>query len=365
MQNTHHIGHYTYTDKKTGETIPCVCPQIVDETLWNNVQDIRKRIFARKGQNNRTQRFYLLRNLMYCAECGSQMSGRINEKKNERLYFCPNKSRHWKKSKPNSDQRYKRGKVDGWGCDMNKSLNIPLTDEFVWNSVRETVGQSSILKEGFKTEVLNKKFSSDEEIKQELKNLKTKSNRLKSDLTQIQTSIANVETNNMLKKYDEVVYQKMSENLGQELEKKKDEIEQTRIRIKELGKEQKWLDWIEKYAEEVDDLFDYTDAERKEYLEGIVDRIDVSLDKTTKDHHLDVVFRLPLVGDGIEYIDANNKSAGYKVVDGDKTSTTILYDSIVKSMGARARKDGRQKQNAQKKTSESTYPTTPNKRTLS
>ena len=84
------------------------------------------------------------------------------------------------------------------------------------------------------------------------------------------------------------------------------------------------------------------------------------MDKTTKDHHLDVVFRLPLVGDGIEYIDANNKSAGYKVVDGDKTSTTILYDSIVKSMGARARKDGRQKQNAQKKTSESTYPTTPN-----
>ena len=55
----------------------------------------------------------------------------------------------------------------------------------------------------------------------------------------------------MLKKYDEVVYQKMRENLGQELDKKKDEIEQTRIRIKELGKEQKWLDWVEKYADQV------------------------------------------------------------------------------------------------------------------
>ena len=139
-------------------------------------------------------------------------------------------------------------------------------------------------------------------------------------------------------------------------EKRLFEIEQTRIRIKELERTEMVL-WIEKYAEEVDDLFDYTDAERS-YLEGIVDRIDVSLDKTTKDHHLDVVFRLPLVGDGIEYIDANNKSAGYKVVDGDKTSTTILYDSIVKSMGARARKDGRHNKML-KKTSESTYPHNP------
>ena len=349
MQNTHHIGYYTYTDKKTGETIPCVCPPIVDETVWNNVQDIRKKIFARKGQNNRTQRFYLLRNLMYCEECGSQMSGRIHEKRNERLYFCPNKTRNWKVKKPNSNQRYKRGKVDGYGCNMNKSLNIPITDEFVWNSVQKTVKQSSILKEGFKNEVLNQKFSSDDEIKQELKNLKVKSNRLKSELTQVQTSIANVETNNMLKKYDEVVYQKMSENLGQELDKKKDEIEQTRIRIKELGKEQKWLDWVEKYADQVGELGDYTDAQRKEYLEGIVDRINVSLDQTTKDHHLDIVFRLPLVGDDIEYLDAKNKSAGYEVVGGEKTSSTVIPYSVVKSMGETKRRLGRQTQNAKKK----------------
>ena len=349
MQNTHHIGYYTYTDKKSGETIPCVCPPIVDETVWNNVQEIRKKIFARKGQNNRTQRFYLLRNLMYCEECGSQMSGRIHEKRNERLYFCPNKTRNWKVIKPNSNQRYKRGKVDGYGCNMTKSLNIPITDEFVWNNVQKTVNQSSILKEGFKNEVLNQKFSSDDEIKQELKNLKVKSNRLKSELTQVQTSIANVETNNMLKKYDEVVYQKMSENLGQELDKKKDEIEQTRIRIKELGKEQKWLDWVEKYADQVGELGDYKDTQKKEYLEGIVDRINVSLDKTTKDHHLDIVFRLPLVGDDIEYKDAKNKSAGYEVVGGEKTSSTVIPYSVVKSKGEEKRKLGRQTQNAKKK----------------
>ena len=349
MQNTHHIGYYTYTDKKTGETISCICPQIVDETVWNNAQEIRKKIFARKGQNNRTKRFYLLRNLMYCEECGSQMSGRIHEKRNERLYFCPNKTRNWKNQKPDANQKYKRGKIDGYGCNMNKSLNIPITDEFVWNAVQKTVQQSSILKEGFKNEVLNKKFTTDEEVKQELKNLKVKSNRLKSELTQIQTSIANVETNNMLKKYDEVVYQKMNENLSQELEKKKDEIDQTRIRIKELGKEQKWLDWVEKYADQVGELGDYTDAQKKEYLEGIVDRINVSLDQTTKDHQLDILFRLPLVGDSIEYRDADDKSAGYEVVNGETTETTVVSNEMVRTIGAAKRKLGRQKQKKKKK----------------
>ena len=131
--------------------------------------------------------------------------------------------------------------------------------------------------------------------------------------------------------------------------KKKDEIEQTRIRIKELGKEQKWLDWVEKYADQVGELGDYTDAQRKEYLEGIVDSIKVSLDQHTKDHHLGVVFRLPLVDDGIEYIDEKNKNLGYEVIDGEKIQTTIIQDAVVKSMSAAARKVGRQKQNAKKK----------------
>jgi DNA invertase Pin-like site-specific DNA recombinase len=106
MQNTHHKGFYTYTDKKSDETITVPCPALVDETIWDRVQERRHKIYSRKGQNNRTKRFYLLRNLMYCGECGSQISGRINESRNEQHYFCPKKTRNWKTSKPLDKQRY-------------------------------------------------------------------------------------------------------------------------------------------------------------------------------------------------------------------------------------------------------------------
>ena len=364
MQNTHHIGHYTYTDKVSAETISCICPPIVDETIWNNAQEIRKKTFERKGQNNRTKRFYLLRNLMHCGECGSHMSGRIHDIRNERKYFCPTKTRQWKIKKPSPDQHYKRGKVGNHGCNMNKSLNIPITDEFVWNRVQKVVEKSSTLKEGFKNEVLQQKFNNDDEVKQELKNLKVKSNRLRSELSQIQSSIANVETNNLLEKYDPVVYSKISKNLDDASVKKKDEIEQTRIRIKELGREQQWLNWLDKYAENTESLGDYTDAERKEYLEGIVQKIVVTLDQETKDHHLDVIFRLPLVGDGISYYDENNKSSGYQIVDGQKNTEVVISNEIVKSISNANRRNGRKKQNAElelkKKSSKSSYHRTPN-----
>ena len=349
LQNTHHIGYYTYTDKKSGETVEVSCPPLVDETVWNRVQERRQKIFERKGQNNRTQRFYLLRNLMYCGECGSQMSGRINESKHERHYFCPNKTRNWKKNKPTEETRYKRGKVDGYGCNMNRSLNIPITDKFVWNNVRKVVSESSTLKEGFKKELLHSKHATEEEIKTELTNQKTKLKRWMTELQQIQSSIADVETNNLLRKYDAEVYEKIIGNLNAEVDKTKQEIEQTRLRIKQLGKEQKWLDWVQKYADQVDESDTYSDEQRKEYLDGIIDRIEVRLDQETKDHHLDIFLRLPLVGDGIEYVDKNNKSAGYELVEGDTTMTTTVSHELVKSISVDARRLGRKQEVAKKK----------------
>jgi DNA invertase Pin-like site-specific DNA recombinase len=346
LQNTHHIGHYTWTDKKSGETIPCSCPAIVDETVWNEVQRRREQIFARKGQNNRTKRFYLLRNLMFCGKCGSQMSGRIHDLRNERVYFCPKKTRNWKNGGIPQDQKWKRGKVGEHGCDMNRSLNIPITDKFVWDTVMDAVSKSSTLKEGFKEEILHSKYAGDAETDRELKNLKTKSNRLRGDLQQVQSSIADVETNRLLQRYDEEVYSKIKSNLNAELKTKKDEIEQTRIRIKELGKERRWLDWVEKYGDRVGSLEDFSNEDKKEYLEGILRRIDVSLDKETNDHHLDLTFNLGLVGDGVEYSNTRDRSAGYEVVEGSKNASTVIPYTETQNRHKDARRTGRQEQSA-------------------
>ena len=154
---------------------------------------------------------------MWCGDCGSKISGRRKPSKNEHLYYCPNKERNWVKGTPPKRKKWTRGKVGNHGCSTIRSLNIPLTDAFVWNKVLELVSESSILKEGFKKDVLQSKYQSDSENKKQLRDEKKKSQRLLKELQNVQSSIAEVETNNYLKRYDEEVYDKIITNLKLEL----------------------------------------------------------------------------------------------------------------------------------------------------
>ena len=342
LQNTHHKGIYEWTDKKSGETITCSCPSIVDETLWSEVQDRRKRVFARKSQNNTTKKFYLLRNLLVCEECGSQMSGRIHSIRNHQTYFCSKKTTDWKKTALPEDKKWKRGKVGEHGCTMVRSLNIPITDGFVWDLVIDTVSNSSILKERTKDEVMQSKFKGDKENERLLRNQKTKDKRLKKQLKLVLSSIAEVETKKLLNEYDDAsIYEEVKSNLGAELKKVKDGIEQTRITIKEIGNQKKWLDWIEKYADDLRLQNDLSKEDQKVYLEGLIEKIGVRLDKETNDHHLNINFRMGLVGDRIEYVDTNDKSAGYTVVEGDKGADMVISNEQVQQTHKDTRLSGR------------------------
>jgi hypothetical protein len=48
--------------------------------------------------------------------------------------------------------------------------------------------------------------------------------------------------------------------------------------------------------------------DRKQYIEGVVDRINVGLDPKTKEHVIDIRFKYPIIGDRHAYIDPSKKS---------------------------------------------------------
>lgn len=143
LRNTFYIGHYVYSDKKLEETIECECPAFLPETIWHHAQDKRKQTLKRKGQINKTKHFYMLRDFMYCGHCGSPMSGRKNIGKREQHYYCPDKERSWVTTPPRDEERWVRGR----GCDMIKSLNIPRTDTIIFQTVLNTLRDTTELHE--------------------------------------------------------------------------------------------------------------------------------------------------------------------------------------------------------------------------
>jgi DNA invertase Pin-like site-specific DNA recombinase len=349
------IGHYTYTDKKDGRPITVFCPPLVDKTVWQAVQDKCKKEFARTKQINTTNKFYLLRDLMVCGECGSNMSARshTNPRGKTQTYFCSKKTSDWKKGVIPDDLKWKRGKVGDRGCTMNRSLNIPITDKLVSGLIIDTVSNSSLLKEKFKNKALQPKFKTDAENERLLKIQKNRTKVLNRQIKEVKTTLGDVETDYLLKKYDDVVYQRIKENLVADIKVKEDALEQTRIRTKELGNQKKWLDWVGVYGESLTLIDDLPKEDKKKYLHDLVDKIEVRLDKETNDHQLKVFFQLGLVGDGIKYAETD-KSAGYTVVEGGRDASVVLSREEIRQMQKDARITGRKRQ-VKKKSKGFTY----------
>ena len=325
---THHKGFYLYEDDKFNEEVTIECPPIVSEVLWDKVK-------KRREQDSRTERkgglethFYLLTGMLYCGHCGSRMSGRTSPKKNEYLYYCPKKQRDWKKGTQKDDQKWVRGKTKEWGCAMTKSLSIPLTDAYIWLSVKDIVKDSSLLKEIFKKEVLEKLSSNKtaENIKKET----AKKSRLEKELENTINTLADAETDYLLSKStdetdkSERIFNRISSNLNKKIRETQKNIEQTETNLEELKTERRWVDWVSKYGEEVEMKTDASPEEKKKYLQGLVDRISVRLDLETKGHAVEIQFNIGLVDDQVVYKNANKKSAGYEVKEGKKKVKGVI-----------------------------------------
>ena len=98
------------------------------------------------------------------------------------------------------------------------------------------------------------------------------------------------------------------------MKKLNDEMEQSRLKIKELGSQKKWIDWLSSYNEKLEEYEQYSPEQKKNFLEGIIDKILVGFDKISKEHHLKISFVMPLLDDGIQY-HSDNKSGEYDLID--------------------------------------------------
>ena len=124
-------------------------------------------------------------------------------------------------------------------------------------------------------------------------------------------------------------------NLNGELESVKTNLEQSRLRVKELGDQKRWIDWISKHQDKMSSMRDMTIENRKEYLDGILDKISVTLDKNQQ-HQLSIRFKYPFFGDSHEWDDPKNKSKDYQIHEG--TNELEISQTLTNKGGSNAKK---------------------------
>ena len=135
-------------------------------------------------------------------------------------------------------------------------------------------------------------------------------------------TLAEVETEHLLDtgndKNKQKLHQKIVKRITTRLENLKNEIIQVDKNIEELRTERNWIDWVSKYGEQVNLQSDAEPAEQRDYLQGLIDKIDVWKDDENGGHKIIIHFNIGIVADEILYKDPNKKSKGYEVKEGQK-----------------------------------------------
>lgn len=317
FKNTHYEGYYTYTDKKSGDTLRIVCPRLLDSSLIKSVRDLREKRSYGKTGNRRTrtsnQKYtYLLTGLLVCGHCGSLYGG--NYKKTQTPYYSCLQKTH----------KFKTKYTDKYiVCGSNRNIRIDKTDKVVWDTVVDIISKSHTFKETVKTELLGK--NSYKKSSSELKKIENRQKKLKKEVDHVTDSIVNSESLVLIGKRDKVEVERIVKNLERHRLSLETQIEEISQSLLANQQQRQWVDWVKEFGHRIDKLTDpdFNIEDRKKFLEGVVNKILVT-NNDVREHELLIEFRLPYVGDEFEYNNPSKKSKGYTIKKGQKNKKVVI-----------------------------------------
>jgi len=283
LRNQTYIGIDQYHDKKSNTTVRNNIPQIVSNTLFDKVQSKRLRTLRRKGQMNRTQHRYLIRDIMYCS-CGTPIGGRTKSERSIHHYYCPQSERKFNKSYPSENV-----------CTMKRCVNIQPTEELVWNTLKGLLKDTVDLKTHVNY-VLKENPEFSVMLRRQRYKLTRKLKELKNELLTVSDGIVELEKKKILKQFNsEDIYVRIKKNLNTDYRKINVKIENTNNLLTLHYQRDKWYSSLDNISELINSKKTFSYKEKKTLVHLFIQSITLSYIKETKVHELNLFLKIPLV----------------------------------------------------------------------
>jgi hypothetical protein len=178
---------------------------------------------------------------------------------------------------------------------MKRCLNIPTTDKIVWNKIVDVLGDTIKLKEILKEKTIIGKSMSSREVKKIIKEKDEKIFELTKTKNKLEKGLVTIETENILNKYPSIeVYKKLKRDVTKKYNQTLSEIEDIKNSLKQIGNDELWFDWIDKFSNEMNGNRELSEPMKKELLKLIIDKIMVEYDPIEKTHILTINFKIPV-----------------------------------------------------------------------
>jgi len=299
LNNTYYKG--LRTDKEGNQY---EFPNIISVDEWDSLQIILKENVSKNRRGNKSVHKYLLKNLIFCKRDDSKFLGRI--KTDERTYYCGRKRK---------EVRLK-GELP---CSI-PSPNLDRFEQFIWENLTRILKDSKLIREEFKIQQLKEK---------ELKNSKS---NLESEIDKIDKKIIDItnQKERILKLYmNNVIEEKTYYKEYKVFDKEKSELSDLKINhlnnLILLGDSKFWVDWVNKFSEEVNSWeknpsFEY----KREKVEKYISKIVIDFNEKNSVHVVDIVLKYPMINDELIWNDKNDKSKGYTIKSGNIVVSTVF-----------------------------------------
>ena len=319
LSNRAYIGEQVFFDKELQEQFTYAIDPIVSRSTFLKVRSEMER--RTKIKDNNKKHFTLFGDFLEC-ECGHTVGSevKVGVRKNgkaydSRNYHCTSKTRKWKYGVPSN-------------CQNTRSMRIELTDEFLMENIKKVVGNSHLLKERFKTDVLSQKNEKDRDLNERTKKLEDKCKRILKRQEKTYENIVLLETDVIQGRREEAITRGIIKKLKSELQSYKDEIVKTELEISSLTEERVWVNWLKQYGDELKTKI--ADGDNKsDWLNGLIKKITVHPvinENGQVGHKFDILFHLKVVRDKFEWTDKTTTPWQYEVLEGSHRLTTKSVD---------------------------------------
>lgn len=289
------ITNTTYKGVKMFAGVEYECPAIFDKQYWQKVNDNLKSNSNTSGVN--TEHKYLLKGLLRCGRCGRNYYGRTRVSKKDNYYTCSSK------------------RIVNHNCG-NRSLNIDILDEIIWNKF---VGNGEL------TKLIESHFSNLNtsdivvEIQTEIKAFESK---LKANDTS-KNKLVDLVLNDVFS--NEEVKTKMNglriekDALETKLYNLKEQLDSYKDNNNSIGSILKDLDF---------NVANVGFNDRKDILKKYIKDIRIYYDDV-KNYYLEIFFNVPNMNNVVITIE-NNYKVAYEVLDiervGEQNFLTMILD---------------------------------------
>jgi len=283
LRNKSYLGDVSFFEKKSKKTYNYKIPQLISHHLFEEVQDKRMWILTVKGQYRKSTKSYLFRDFLVC-NCGHRMGGRTSLKHYVQHYYCPL-----------SERKFNKSQKENLSCSMKRCLNIPQTEEFLWNSIIEILKNTISIKEKF-NEYLKEQGRLDKRQLNLYISKKTKElESLIEQKNQVEIGIIDVERKNYMGEFQsENIYKTLKKQLNKEHLSISSKIDSIQSTLTSLGSESHWYEVIDHLDDLIKEDDQLSQPKKKELIRSIIDHIKVDYDNNQKTHGLEVNFRIPM-----------------------------------------------------------------------